>query len=284
MAYSAEISRTSPTAFIFLLDQSASMQDAFGGAEERGDAAPTKARVLSDTVNRLLQNLVLRCAKEDGVRDYFHVGVVGYGERVQPLVEPAGGAGTGLVPISHLAERPKRLEERVRRVDDGEGGTVEQRAKFPVWFDPRAKNGTPMCQALDLAARMVRGWIDDHPHTFPPVVVNVTDGEATDGEPLRYAQQLRSFATSDGETLLFNIHLSESAQAAVELPDTPRGLPDEYARQLYQMSSLLPFSMRAAAEQEGFTVSMDTRGFIFNADPVALVRFLEVGTRPSNLR
>ncbi len=290
MAYSAEISRIAPAAFVFLLDQSASMQDAFGGAEARGDAAPSKARVLADTVNRLLQNLVLRCAKEDGVRDYFHVGVVGYGERVQPLIQPAegqdDGAGNpaGLVPISHLAERPRRLEERLRHVPDGAGGHVEQRARVPVWFDPHARNGTPMCQALDQAAQMVRRWIDGRPHGFPPVVLNVTDGEATDGEPLRYAQQLRSFATDDGETLLFNIHLSESEEAPIELPDAPRGLPDEYARQLYQMSSLLPFSMRAAAEQEGFTVTMDTRGFIFNADPVALVRFLEVGTRPSNLR
>jgi hypothetical protein len=34
MPYSAEISRSAPGAFLFLLDQSASMQDTFGGAEE----------------------------------------------------------------------------------------------------------------------------------------------------------------------------------------------------------------------------------------------------------
>jgi hypothetical protein len=42
--------------------------------------------------------------------------------------------------------------------------------------------------------------------------------------------------------------------------------------------------MRAAAEQEGYTVDLDTRGFVFNADPVSLVKFLEIGTRASNLR
>lgn len=287
MAYSAEISRTSPTAILFLLDQSASMQEPFGGAEQRGDAAPSKARVLADVVNRLLQNLVLRCAKEDGVRDYFYVGVIGYGERVQPLIRPADAyriAGD-LVPLSHLAERPLRLEERLKKVPDGNGGFVERRVKFPVWFDPHAKNGTPMCQALDLAASMVRAWIDLHPRSFPPIVINITDGEATDGDPLRYAQQLRSFATDDGEVLLFNVHLSSSEESAVELPSGVDELPrDEYAVLLFQMSSLLPFTMRAAAEQEGYRVTMDTRGFVFNADPVALVRFLEIGTRPSTLR
>ena len=264
------------------------MQDAFGGAEQKGDAAPSKARVLADTVNRLLQNLVLRCAKEDGVRDYFHVGVIGYGERVQPLVQPAHDEGgeAGLIPISHLAERPKRMEERLKTVTGADGNATERRVKVPVWFDPHAKNGTPMCQALDLAARTVRNWIDLHPDSFPPVVVNVTDGEATDGEPLRFAQQLRAFATDDGEVLLFNVHLSSSEEPAVELPSSRQELPRdaEYAETLYQMSSLLPFSMRSAAEQDGYAVDLDTRGFVFNADPVALVRFLEIGTRPSNLR
>jgi hypothetical protein len=288
MPYSAEISRQQPTAFVFLLDQSASMQDAFGGAEQKGDAAPSKARVLADTVNKLLQNLVLRCAKEEGVRDYFHVGVIGYGERVQPLITPADEveAGTGLVPISHLAERPKRMEERVRRVDNGEGETSEQRVKSPVWFDPQSKNGTPMCQALDLATQQVRDWIDHHPDSFPPVVMNVTDGEATDGDPLRYAQTLRSYATDDGEVLLFNVHLSESEAPAVEFPTHRDELPRDaaYAEDLFEMSSTLPFTMRSAAENEGYSVDLDTRGFVFNADPVALVKFLEIGTRPSTLR
>ncbi|WP_263785237.1 vWA domain-containing protein [Salinibacter grassmerensis] len=288
MPYSAEISRQQPTAILLLLDQSASMQEPFGGAEKTGDAAPSRARVLADTVNDLLQNLVLRCAKEEGVRDYFHVGVIGYGQRVQRLVQPTEeyDPGTGLVPISHLADRPQRMEQRVKEVDDGDGGTTETRVKTPIWFDPQAKNGTPMCQALDLAAQSVRDWIDQHPHSFPPIVLNVTDGEATDGDPLRYAQELRSFATDDGEVLLFNIHLSASEEAPAELPSTTDEVPkdDEYAEVLFQMSSRLPFSMRSAAEQEGYSVTLDTRGFVFNADPVSLVTFLEIGTRPSNLR
>jgi hypothetical protein len=288
MAYSAEISRVSPTAFLFLLDQSASMQDRFGGAKQQGDAAPSKARVLADTVNKLLQNLVLRCAKEDGVRDYFHVGVIGYGPRVQPLIEPAEGFGApgGLIPISHLAERPLRLDTRTRRVPDGDGGWREQQARVPVWFDPKAENGTPMCAALDLAAQSVRAWTDAHPDAFPPTVLNVTDGEATDGDPLRYAQTLKGFGTRDGEALLFNVHLSETSAAPVSFPDAADELPveDPYAATLFQMSSALPFSMRAAAENEGIRVSLDTRGFVYNADPAALVTLLEIGTRPSTLR
>jgi hypothetical protein len=286
MPYSAEISRTSPTAFIFLVDQSASMQEPFGGSEQRGDAAPSRARVLADVMNRLLHDLVLRCAKEDGVRDYFYIGVIGYGDAVEHLIQPAGGRGiAGLIPISALAERPLRMEERTRVVKNRDGNEVQRRVKNPIWFDPRARNGTPMCQALDLAAQSVRSWIDLHPGSFPPVVVNITDGEATDGDPIRYATQLKSFATDDGEVLLFNIHLSASEDAPAVFPSAIEEVPAaDYARHLFQMSSVLPFAMRAAAEQEGYRTDLDTRGFVFNADPVSLVRFLEIGTRPAVLR
>lgn len=295
MPYSAEISRTSPAAILFLLDQSASMQDGFGGAEQQGDAAPSRARVLADVVNKMIQNLILRCAKEDGVRDYFALGVIGYGERVQPLIRLTDEVLDGesdaptthpeLVPVSYLAERPLRLEERLSRIPKADGsGFHERRTRIPVWFDPEARNGTPMCQALDHATRVVRQWVRFHPRSFPPIVINVTDGEATDGNPLRFAEHLCEYGTDDGEVLLLNIHLSGSTAAAIEFPDTIDGLPDEQARTLYQMSSTLPFSMRAAAEAEGYATSLDTRGFIFNADPAALVRFLEIGTRPSTLR
>lgn len=276
MSYSAEISRRSPAAFIFLLDQSASMQDPFGGGK-RGKN-PDKAEILAKAVNRLLRNLILRCAKEDGVRDYFHIGVIGYGSRVQPLVVPAEGFGApgDLIPISHLAERPLRMEERIDQ--------DERKVKFPIWFEPHAKNGTPMCRALDMAAATVRSWIEVYPANFPPVVLNITDGEATDGDPLRWARKLREFSTDDGQVLLFNVHLSASGSRPVAYPDSPDGLPDEFAHTLFQMSSVLPFPMRAAAEGEGYQTTLDSRGFVFNADPVALVRFLEIGTRPGNLR
>ena len=59
MSYSAEISRSNPTCFLFLIDQSGSMEDSFGGSTVTG----SKAVAVADAVNRLIQNLVLRCAK-----------------------------------------------------------------------------------------------------------------------------------------------------------------------------------------------------------------------------
>ena len=74
MPYSAEISRTNPACVLVLVDQSGSMDEPFAGQEDK-----KKSEGVADAVNRLLQNMVLKCAKADGVRDYFHVGVIGYG-------------------------------------------------------------------------------------------------------------------------------------------------------------------------------------------------------------
>ena len=53
---------------------------------------------------------------------------------------------------------------------------------------------------------------------------------------------------------------------------------------LFRMSSVLPSYMQTAARQEGYGVSDGSRGFVFNADMVSVIRFLDIGTRPSNLR
>ena len=130
--YAADISRTNPTCFLFLVDQSSSMLEPFGA-----QPAKQKADGVADAINRLLQNLVLKCAKSEGVRDYFHVGIIGYGATVGPAW---GGtlAGQPLVPVSAIGNSPLRVEQRTRKVDDGAGGLVEQSFKFPVWFEAKA--------------------------------------------------------------------------------------------------------------------------------------------------
>jgi hypothetical protein len=279
MPYTAEISRVNPSCFLFLIDQSGSMQDPFGG----GESTRKKADGVADAINRLLQNLVIKCAKSEGVRDYYHVGVIGYGATVGPAFIGAL-AGKELVPISEIATMPARIEERTKKVDDGAGGLVDQTIKFPIWFDPIANGGTPMCQAMTRAQSILSGWLTQHPDCFPPIAINITDGESTDGDPASVANGIKGLASSDGNVLLFNVHLSSQMAMPIEFPDSEAGLPDQYAQLLFRISSLLPDYMRSIAQQEGIPVSDGTRGFVFNGDMVSVIRFLDIGTRPSNLR
>ena len=71
MSYQAEISRASPTAILMVMDQSTSMN-------QRLESGQSKAAFLADVLNKTLYTIITNCSKSDGVRDYFHVGVVAY--------------------------------------------------------------------------------------------------------------------------------------------------------------------------------------------------------------
>lgn len=273
MPYSAEISRTNPTSLLFLIDQSSSMDGPFAGQPGK-----KKSDGVADAINRLLQNLVLRCAKSTGVRDYFHVGVIGYGTDVKPILVGTS-MGRPLLPISAIANAPLRVEQRKRTVDNGSGKMVEQNYRFPIWFEPVANGKTAMNGAIELAREIVGGFVAMYPDCFPPMVMNLTDGQPTDANPLDAAQALKALKSSDGSVLLFNAHLSSSPAAPIAFPPTEDGLPDVFSKLLFRMSSILPTPMVQAATEEGYTLKGPARGFMFNADLVAATRFLEIGTR-----
>ena len=141
-----------------------------------------------------------------------------------------------------------------------------------------------MVQTLTRAQSIMQGWLAQYPNCFPPIVIHITDGESTDGNPADAANALKALSSNDGQTLLFNIHISSQRTNPLEFPSGAGDLPDDYATSLFAMSSPLPPYMQEIAQQEGYPVTNETRGFVFNADMVALIRFLDIGTRPSNLR
>ena len=94
--------------------------------------------------------------------------------------------GQELVPISHIADNPARIDEQ-----DG--------VRMPVWFEEMADGGTPMCRATTEAERIVGDWISTHADGFPPIVIHITDGEATDGDPSDRLKALTTQTTSDGK-------------------------------------------------------------------------------------
>jgi hypothetical protein len=186
--------------------------------------------------------------------------------------------------VSEIGNNPARVEERTREREDGAGGILKEQIKLPVWVDPVANGGTPMCDALGRAKDILSSWVQQHPASYPPVVINITDGEATDGDPSASAAALRSLFTNDGQVLLLNAHLSSNSSAPTIFPNTETSLPDQFARLLFKMSSELTPAMRSAAQGEGLPAGEGAKGFVFNADLVSVIKFLDIGTRPSNLR
>lgn len=281
MPYDAEISRANPGCILFMIDRSGSMEDAFSGTIDGSQAGgkQTKAQGVADAINRLLSTIVIRCTKEEGARDYFDVGVLGYGEAVGPAFSGAL-AGRPLVRISEVADNPARVETRTRQIPDGAGGLVEEQVNFPVWFDAVNKGGTPMTQAFRQALDVLQKWVGEHPTSFPPILVHLTDGESTDGDPAGPAQAIQALSTGNGNALVFNCHMSSERAPKVLFPGSPDELPPaKFAPLLFSISSELPSGLADAARAEHLTTSQRPRGFVFNGDLVDVIRFLDIGTR-----
>src|SRR5437588_11258485 len=109
MSYTAEISRKNPSCFLFLIDRSGSMADPFGE-----DSKKRKADQVSDVINRLLKNLIIKCAKQEGVHDYYHIGVIGYGMQVGHAIGYAP-AGEDSVRKNDATNTPRRIETRSKQ-------------------------------------------------------------------------------------------------------------------------------------------------------------------------
>jgi len=155
MPYSAEISRSNPACFLFLIDQSGSMDDPFGGSPGR-----KKAEGVADAANSLLQNLVLKCAKEEGIRDYFNVGVLGYGG--SQVTSALGGpiSGQDLLKISEIGNAPLRLDERTRKREDGRVGWLTKSSRSRSGSSP-SQTAVRRCarRLAELQTFSVAGWL-----------------------------------------------------------------------------------------------------------------------------
>jgi hypothetical protein len=252
--------------------------------DEKIPTGRSKAEFVADVLNKSLYQLIVRCTRADGVRNYFDLGVIAYGG--SGIVPGLGGAlsSSFLHPLSAVADTPLRVEERRKKVDDGAGGLAEQSVKFPVWFDPVNSGGTPMCDALRKSAEVLVGWCDAHPTSYPPTVIHVTDGQSTDGDPEQIAQAVKQISTNDGACLVFNLHIDHREGADIVFPASESALPDEHARSLFRMSSAFPPHLIPAATSKGYAVSSESRFFGYRAGIEAIADFFDIGTRASNLR
>ena len=282
MSYTADISRNNPGCFLFLIDQSGSMEGALGGQPDL-----RKMDGAADAVNRILDAISQRCSQGMDIRDYFDIGVIAYGTdgSGRPNLEtalPGTSTEQPFLPVSQVVDAAE-VEERQVKESDGAGGIVEVTRKFPLWLRPKAGYGTPMCDALSAASEALQDWTAQHPDSYPPMLINVTDGAATDGNPEPLAQEIMALGTNDGNVLIYNAHLSEMSAVPVQYPsDESETPPDEYAAQMFRMSSVFPDPVVELAAGMGLPVTQGSRGYVYNADMVALVQFLDIGTRAAS--
>ena len=284
--YTAQITRNTPTAFIFMIDQSISMSRKLNYRGEYITLADAVARIVNNQINEL----VLRCIKTNEVRHYYDIAVIGYGD------DASCGwngtlAGRDFVSPEELKNNPfKKItvkeEKRTRK------GVELKEVEKVQWVEPVAAGKyTRVHKAFAMAKDLMNKWMEEHHEKdcYPPTIINITDG-AFNGivNPrevnTQLANELKALFTNDGNVLMWNIHITPDNKEQVLLPISKTELnEDKYSEWLYDMSSLLPSrynqpigDLRGDAENTRH-VAMAT-----NTDLSTLIQLMDIGT-PTNI-
>lgn len=282
--YTAQITRETPTAFIFLVDHSASM----GNFTNLFGQDMTCADAVAQILNSQIYELVNRCVKMGETRHYFDIAVIGYGSEVY---SGWSGAlkGRDFVSPEELMRNPFSTREIKKQVRI-RGQLVERTVTETQWFEPRHDGrSTNFHLALQRAKDLVEKWISTHDsRCYPPTIINITDGEflnSTHEYRMQLANEVKAMYTTDGNVLMFNVHISPRVMESLSFPTDKAELNgNRYATELFDLSSLLPkiYNERIAKLKN---IPMDKRlaAMAVNADMQQLVKIMDIGT-PTNIK
>lgn len=278
--YSARITREHRSAFLLLIDCSGSMNEEiflYGEQMKKSDGVTL-------IVNMFIEELINRSRREEGVVNYFDLCVLGYGdEKVSVML---GDERNPFTNVSELTARKTttRTFNIVRDIPGGESAAFEFNQR--CWVESRASGSTPMKAAMLKAYDIIGQWCDKKSNrkSFPPSIINITDGEASDAgnkELLDCASLLKSSATEDGNVLLFNIHLADAKNIhdCVSFPSALEELPKlKYAELLYEMSSQIPAVYNNMLKHYQRTSAPPYRAVCYNCPPDKLFGMLAIGS------
>ncbi len=283
--YTAQITRNTPTAFIFMIDQSVSMQKETQLYGETMAMSEAVARI----VNHQINELVLRCIKGSETRDYYDIAIIGYGENAYSGWK-GELEGRDFVKPSELKEHPYKKITIKKETRTRKGIKVVE-VEEVQWIEADAtKSWTRVHHAFDKAKQLLQNWMNEHhdKDCYPPTIINITDGEfngASKEYVLQQANELKSMFTNDGNVILFNIHISANKGMSVTCPaDKKEVSSNVLATTLYELSSLLPerYSDRIADLRNDTIPSDRYTAMSVNADMSTLIQLMDIGT-PTNI-
>ncbi len=280
--YSAQINRNNPMAFVFLVDQSGSMSELSSTKDENGNPI-TMAVAVADAINNILEELVNSATRDDGVRDYFEVALIGYGGDETFLWEN-NLKGKSFAKISEIKDNASQKTYVVENIIRGK--IFEEEHVQLLWLTPKAMNNTPMRGAFKTAEKEIKTWVSNHPDSFPPIVINITDGQANDvtseNDMLYASQEIKNIETSDGNSIVINIHLSNGGQQVIFPSDLSEiAHLNNYAQMLFKMSSVVPqyWNQNIQDVFKKQSIGKDIVGMGVNVNMLGLAKMLNIGTR-----
>lgn len=258
------ISSTNPCLLVYLIDQSGSMCEKFGNSSN------TKAVEVANAINDILYDVGLSCIGNGGeLKNRFEIAIIGYGKQEDLVQSGWEGQLTGkwVISIKNIFDFP-----------------LGQENDKPFWIRPYSISNTPMTKAFENAKRLCMDWINwgNHRDCHPPIIINITDGEATDaGSNYNFlksqVEQIKRLRTNYGTVSILNIHISKRAGDKLLFP-AELNSGDRFEKLLFEISTPLDKNMIRIAQQRGYEIRSNAKGYVFNGNASDLINFLNIGT------
>ena len=263
-------SSATPGLLIILLDQSGSMLSDYEGT--------TRTKFATLAVNKVIDNIIQKNFGGESPKNRCFISVIGYNHNVKELCSGW---------LKDLDAKPLRYETLKKKTPDGAGGIIEVEVKQPVWVEPIESDGaTNMLGAFQLAKDLVEKWMADNANGPAPVIINISDGvpyyEGKDPsecmrETVALANEIMNLSNNDGNVLIFNAQIDES-NGKVKFPLNRSAITQKQAQFLFDITSEVPESYKAAAAKNELPTEDGSRGCIFGADGVDLIHLIDFGS------
>ena len=269
------VSSKKPWLLVILVDSSHSM-----GADW-GDSRVSMSKHVMDAVNSTIYELAMEhCVVSEEVKDRIDLSVLSYG----------GESSSWALLTSPTPEGYSKASGSDGWVTGYRGVSSENGQDIPYWIEIEPNGSTPMRDAIRRASEIVKKHCELFPESFPPTVINISDGEPTDsGDPIdwddleRGCRSITACSTNNGNALFCNVHLDPLGDEETLLYPEKPGIT-EHQRGLWKMSSEVPKHLYPFLFSEGLDEGVGNRRFyVYNADLPAFQRFLVFGTRRTEL-
>jgi len=233
MPYEVLATSMTPALIIYLIDVSASMNRDLGGKR--------RIDVVSEAIKVAFQQMIFRSTKGGRISPRYRMAMFAYSDKVFDVLD-------GIRGIDEVALKgvPKITTMR----------TTDTEKAFR--------------QALRILKEELPKLLD-HP---APVVCHLTDGEFTGEDPSPIVEQIQNLEVPDGKILVENIFISdEILDTPIDDPRQWKGIHSDtkmtggYAKNLRDMSSIIPESYRELMLEMGFRIASGATMMIPGTSP-----------------
>ena len=211
----------------------------------------SKAEFTALVLNQQINELII--TNSDGVncKDKIIITICGYGGDNEIKILRSD-------PLSKYMELPLKIATIKKRQIGINGESIFLEEEMPIFVEPQANGTTPMGKCFKKVNDfLIKQYQNDSIDKPAPVIINISDGMPYEGnkesnsEPelsVREAQKMQALQFLDGNPILYNVHIGDSADECSFVSEKSEIRDDDTQAQfLFSISSQVPEHHREAA-------------------------------------